>query len=532
MEAAPSCRGSRGRRPAASSSTPAPPVCFGRPPLPRPPVAVVDVAQPWRDAAVLTPDAVLPARPTPSASKSSCRRRRQVGSVFLRTLIIDQLIAVPVALVLTSAGGNFLVDAAHRHRVLAADWTVVRADVPVDHPMARRPDAVDRTGRDHGAVLRLRRRRRGDGAPRVSVAVGPGSSASPPFVSWAIGATIALLVGGVMMTMRQLRGKVLTTELEALQARINPHFLFNTLNSIAALIREDPARAENMTLQLSALFRYTLQAPRAGLVTLGEELVIVRGYLAIEQERLGSRLTSEIDVDAALHDQRIPALTLQPLVENAIKHGIATDVAGGSVRVRGWREGDLVHLTVVNTGRGERQPAGIGEGLESVRRRLRATFGGRSSVTLGTVGRRDRSARHVSGEAGMSVRAVIVDDEPLARTRLEAAARRSPGDRGGGRGGRRRGGLPADRRSLARSRVPRRADARPVGLRRAGAAAHPAARDLHHRARRVRGPRLRGTSGRLPAETGRARPARARARSGSPEPTAPAPGSRKSAWRA
>ena len=78
-----------------------------------------------------------------------------------------------------------------------------------------------------------------------------------------------------------------------------------------------------MTLQLSGLFRYTLQAPRAGLVTLGEELVIVQGYLAIEQERLGARLTSEVNVEAALHGLRIPALTVQPLVENAIKHGIA-----------------------------------------------------------------------------------------------------------------------------------------------------------------------------------------------------------------
>src|SRR5207244_1859700 len=110
----------------------------------------------------------------------------------------------------------------------------------------------------------------------------------------------------------------------------------------------------------------------------------VQGYLAIEHERLGLRLTSGIDVDAALHDQRIPALTLQPLVENAIKHGIATAIAGGSVRVRGWREGDQVHLTVVNTGGAERQSPGTGEGLENVRRRLRATFGGRSSVTLRT----------------------------------------------------------------------------------------------------------------------------------------------------
>jgi hypothetical protein len=290
---------------------------------------------------------------------------RRVGGVILRTLIIDQLIAVPVALVLTSTTGSFLTS------LLTIRW--------LDAQPPWRGQAGIMTQYFACGVVGAELARR-----TCTWLIGNGLDAGPPFVSWAIGATIALLVGGVMMTMRQLRAKVLTTELEALQARINPHFLFNTLNSIAALIREDPARAENMTLQLSALFRYTLQAPRAGLVTLGEELVIVQGYLAIEQERLGSRLTAAIDVDAALHELRIPALTLQPLVENAIKYGIATDVDGGSVRVGGWREGDLVHLTVVNSGRGERQAPGTGEGLESVNRRLRATFGGRSAVTLRT----------------------------------------------------------------------------------------------------------------------------------------------------
>jgi hypothetical protein len=311
-------------------------------------------------------------------------KRRHVGGVFLRTLIIDQLIALPVALVLTSVSGEFwwmlLIATVYSQLIgLSCALTSLLTIRWLDAQAPWRGQAGIMAQYFVCGVVGAELARR-----VCAWLVGPGFNAGPPFVSWAIGATIALLVGGVMMTMRQLRGKVLTTELEALQARINPHFLFNTLNSIAALIREDPARAENMTLQLSALFRYTLQAPRAGLVTLGEELVIVQGYLAIEQERLGSRLTYEIDVDASLNDQRIPALTLQPLVENAIKHGVATDVAGGSVRVRGRREGDLVHLAVINSPRGERQSAGTGEGLESVRRRLRATFGGRSSVTLGT----------------------------------------------------------------------------------------------------------------------------------------------------
>ena len=323
-------------------------------------------------------------RPDPFGFEILMPTRRNVRAVLLRSLLIDQMIAIPVALVLTSALGGFwdklLIATVYAQSIgllcgTSSCWTIGWLDT--QSPW--RGQAGIMTQYFVCGVIGAEIARR-----LCGLIYGPGFSAGPPVVSWAIGATIALLVGGIMMTMRQLRARLISTELEALQARINPHFLFNTLNSIAALIREDPARAEAMTLQLSALFRYTLQAPRAGLVTLGEELVIVQGYLAIEQERLGARLTSEVSVDAALLGLRIPALTVQPLVENAIKHGIATGVAGGSVRVRGWREGDLVHITIVNTRTGSSESTGTGEGLESVRRRLRATFGARSGVTLTT----------------------------------------------------------------------------------------------------------------------------------------------------
>jgi two-component system sensor histidine kinase AlgZ len=198
--------------------------------------------------------------------------------------------------------------------------------------------------------------------------------------------SFALLLTGFLAGYFHLRSRAFSpalaeARLQALQARIRPHFLFNTLNSIAALIREDPARAEAMTLQLSALFRYTLQAPRAGLVTLGEELVIVQGYLAIEQERLGGRLTSEVNVDAALHGQRIPALTVQPLVENAIKHGIAPYTTPGRVKVSARRQGEMLLLTIDDTGPGpsERAMAALstGIGVANTRARLGHQFGSR-----------------------------------------------------------------------------------------------------------------------------------------------------------
>jgi two-component system LytT family sensor kinase len=220
-------------------------------------------------------------------------------------------------------------------------------------------------------------------ARRVTAAILPSTEeGGGPIASAAVGATVAVFVGVVLITVRQLRARLVSTELEALQARINPHFLFNTLNSIAALIREDPARAEAVTLQLSALFRYTLQAHRQGLVSLEDEIAIVEGYLGIEQERLADRLTFAVDIDRSLLAVRVPALVLQPLVENAIKHGVAESVAGGTVRVRGWREGDRVLITVTDTGDGTSTAQGTGEGLASVRTRLRATFGSDAGVTL------------------------------------------------------------------------------------------------------------------------------------------------------
>jgi LytS/YehU family sensor histidine kinase len=175
-------------------------------------------------------------------------------------------------------------------------------------------------------------------------------------------------------------------ELAALQARINPHFLFNTLNSIAALIGDDPAQAEQVLGQLSSLMRYTLQSHRSGVVSVDDELKIVRGYLEIEAVRLGDRLHYEIDVEPSLLTAELPVLLLQPLVENAIKHGIAPKVAGGRVSVRGWREGDQMLFAIADDGDGDGHSttptSGTGEGLANVRQRLDTLYGSRASVTL------------------------------------------------------------------------------------------------------------------------------------------------------
>jgi two-component system, LytTR family, sensor histidine kinase AlgZ len=207
--------------------------------------------------------------------------------------------------------------------------------------------------------------------------------------SLAIGASIAVLVGMAMLTAHELRTALESTqqakveaELAALQARINPHFLFNTLNSIASLIAEDPARAEEATLQLSSLFRYALQANTRSMVTVDEEMEIVRRYLEIEKIRLGERLRYEIAVAPELSSQEIPALLLQPLVENAIKHGIAPEVQGGTVTITGQRVAGEAIFEIADSGRGGPAQSSTGVGLDNVRKRLEGMFGSGASVTL------------------------------------------------------------------------------------------------------------------------------------------------------
>ncbi len=165
-------------------------------------------------------------------------------------------------------------------------------------------------------------------------------------------------------------------ELQALQARINPHFLFNTLNSIASLITEDPQKAEEMTEKLSALFRYTLGANREELVRLEQEVHIVRSYIDIEQLRLGSRLKTSIEIEEGLRDLKVPPLLLQPIVENSVKYAVAAREEGGSIRICGRRNGGRCVLEVIDDGPGfDGETKGAGYALDNIRQRLAASYG-------------------------------------------------------------------------------------------------------------------------------------------------------------
>ena len=172
-----------------------------------------------------------------------------------------------------------------------------------------------------------------------------------------------------------MRAELAEAELRALRAQINPHFLFNTLNSIAALIRADPVAAEETTTRLADVFRYTLRASDADEARLGDEVKFLREYLAIERTRFGDRLRVEETVPADLEQVRVPSLLLQPLVENAVRYGISSRPEGGTLRLAARRDGELVRISIADDGPGmnaSSQASGTGFGLHSVRERLRA----------------------------------------------------------------------------------------------------------------------------------------------------------------
>jgi two-component system, LytTR family, sensor kinase len=169
-------------------------------------------------------------------------------------------------------------------------------------------------------------------------------------------------------------------ELAALRAQLDPHFLFNTLHSITALVRLDPALAERALIRFGSLMRYVLESAgdREGEVPLDDELEFVRSFVALEQLRLGTRLRVEERVEEEALECGIPALTLQPLVENAIRHGIAPRTTGGMLRIAAALDGETLVLTIADDGPGGVPSTAIGAGgigLRTVQQRLLARYG-------------------------------------------------------------------------------------------------------------------------------------------------------------
>jgi signal transduction histidine kinase len=171
--------------------------------------------------------------------------------------------------------------------------------------------------------------------------------------------------------------------LRLLQSQLEPHMLFNTLANLRVLIALDPARAQAMLDRLIAFLRSTLAASRAGTHALGDEFARIDDYLALMAVRMGPRLQCTLELPSALAAWPVPALLLQPLVENAIRHGLEPAVDGGRIEIRAARDGDGLHLSVRDSGTGWPATRREGFGLAQVRERLRTRYGSAARLAIG-----------------------------------------------------------------------------------------------------------------------------------------------------
>jgi signal transduction histidine kinase len=189
--------------------------------------------------------------------------------------------------------------------------------------------------------------------------------------------TLAIVVENVRFREREQELRFLAgrAELKALRAQINPHFLFNALNAIAGLIHERPELAEETVERLAEVFRYTLRKSEREWARLDEELEFVEAYLRVEQARFGERLCVEIDIDPTVRAEQVPAMSIQPLVENAIKHGVSVVERRGEIRIRACRDSGRLRVEVTDNGPGFGSSNGDGHGLRNIADRLRGYYG-------------------------------------------------------------------------------------------------------------------------------------------------------------
>lgn len=293
----------------------------------------------------------------------------QIGVVLRAVLFVEVVVAVATMFLAPTLSEWLLLAATVTGGALPATLVWLLATCGLKRLLARLPDPAQyATGALLGALSALY----GCGLLRLTGVVG----AAP----WLASALAGVLFSGLMMAALVLRARgqtpaATTARLEELQSRIRPHFLFNTLNSAIALVRQEPAKAEAMLEDLSELFRQALADPGES-VTLADEIALAERYLAIEQVRFGDRLRIRWDIDPAADDARLPPLLLQPLVENAVKHGVEPSPDGARLRIRTERRGGMVLIEVVNSLPPLRWadaplPRGHGIALANVRDRLR-----------------------------------------------------------------------------------------------------------------------------------------------------------------
>jgi sensor histidine kinase YesM len=227
-------------------------------------------------------------------------------------------------------------------------------------------------------------------------------------VTYPFAIVISLMLGLSISTFETMRSKLQAASLElrtrqveqeraykllaearlsSLESRIHPHFLFNTLKSIAALIPSDPERAEQTVGNLASLLRFSLNANQSGLVPLAQEMKIVRDYLEIEKTRFGARLRFAIDVPEELGEVKVPPLALQSLVENAVKHVVSKQAQGAAIRIVAARKLDRISIAVLDDGPGFSLGAITPEhGLGSLIARMELLYGGDGQLEIAREG--------------------------------------------------------------------------------------------------------------------------------------------------
>jgi len=206
------------------------------------------------------------------------------------------------------------------------------------------------------------------------------------------GATLYMILGGLSLDSAsqeqlRLRELALTAQLEALRSQLNHHFLFNSLNVIAEAAAVQPERAEKLILQLAGVLRYSLGASRARMAPLSEELAAVASYLELEKARSGNRISVHTDIAPDVGEIHVPPLLIQPLVENAVGHGLLNGTCAGTISIAAWRSDDSLCIRVEDDGVGIQRlrnirKAGEGVGLSNLRERLRAFYGENASFSL------------------------------------------------------------------------------------------------------------------------------------------------------
>jgi two-component system, LytTR family, sensor kinase len=185
-----------------------------------------------------------------------------------------------------------------------------------------------------------------------------------------------------LLRYREVERLRVEAQLTALRAQLDPHFLFNTLNALAELAHQDAALTERLILRLSELLRRSLSGSDQHYSTLAEELDFLEAYLDIHRALMGDRLRVEVDVAPSLRGERVPNLLLQPLVENAIRHGLAPKRDGGHVRVSAVRDVGELEIRVGDDGVGGREPLREGIGLGNLRRRLDVLYRGAARMRI------------------------------------------------------------------------------------------------------------------------------------------------------